>query len=268
MTNSFSTFSYLMILSFKSNLVYSKKVILQLMQSVFAIYAFTFVWIAVKNAGGSATDISLEQLISYTVTSNIIVSLLPNGFISKLYESDINSGDISIKILRPVGIDIIYLSTTLGVICAKFITNALPLIVLSIIFNMLSFPNSIFVWSMYLFSFIMGFIIALLIDYIMGYLCFWVYKGNNIRHFIESVFSAFSGQIIPLNLLPSFFIVFSLLSPVRLIFYDPISILIGNMNISDYSNYLLRLFIWLVLLVGSTILLGKLSQKKLFVQGG
>ena len=88
------------------------------------------------------------------------------------------------------------------------------------------------------------------------------------QHLIEALFMAFSGQVIPLFLLPEWFQEISVFLPVGLVYEDPISILLNLIPEEQWGMIYLRESLWIGGLFCMAVFLGRITRRRVFVQGG
>jgi ABC-2 type transport system permease protein len=246
---------------------YGKRVVLELLQTLFAVYAFVYVWTSLQADGKTGTA-SLESLITYTVLSQLLSALLPTDLIARLFESDISTGNVTHKLLRPISMPAVAVATFIGTVAASFLLRTIPIFIGSLFFVTIELPKSAVSWAAFLILMTSGIIISILMDLLSGYLCFWIFQGRYIRHFFEALFILFSGRFVPLSLLPSWFQTVSYWVPTRVILNDPISVFTGIVPPEQYGATLLRSGAWLVGLFLIVVSLHRAGLKRVFVQGG
>lgn len=262
-----STFLQYIKLGSKSQLIYTKRLYFQVVQAFFSLIAFAFVWISLDKIG-LVQDLTLSQLILFTIISNAITLVIPRNNVSFSYEQDIRMGNIVTKLLKPFPVDFMYFGDTIGSLFTLFITNVIPFVVVALLFRVSLVSITVSSFMVFMVAMILGIIVYFLIDNLAGYLCFWVHLGTSVRHLFEAMMMTFSGRIIPIVLMPLWFGEISKYTPARLVYNDPISIITGIMPKEEYGEYFVRVFIWVVVLLALREILRFASQRKIYAQGG
>lgn len=258
---------YLVWLEFRVRMAYRNRVLFGILQSIFALFAFVFVWKALKDAG-LVQQASLESLVTYSVLATFINSVLPTELIARKFEMDIGSGDVSYKILRPLSISNIAIATSLGTLLSSFFISVLPVALSALLIQNIIFPMDFLTLFVFFLLMVLGIVISIQMDLLAGYLCFWIFQGRYVRHFFEAITTAFSGRFVPLALLPAWFVTVSTWFPARFIYYDPIAVYSGLTPPVEYGAVLLRSLAWVGGLGLFLVILNHRAMKKIFVQGG
>lgn len=258
---------YLVWIEFRVRMAYRNRVLFGILQSIFALFAFVFVWKSLKDAG-LAQQASLQSLITYSVLSTFINAALPTELIARKFEMDVASGDVSHKILRPLSMSSIAIATSLGALLSFFVISILPVVSSALFIQNIVFPGDLVTLFVFFLLMVLGIVISIQLDLLAGYLCFWIFQGRYVRHFFEAITTAFSGRFVPLALLPAWFVAISAWFPMRFIYYDPISVYSGLILPVEYGGVLLRSLSWVGALSLFLILLNNRAMRKIFVQGG
>lgn len=258
---------YLVWIEFRVRMAYRNRVLFGILQSIFALFAFVFVWKALKDAG-LVQQASLESLITYSVLSTFINAALPTELIARKFEMDVASGDVSNKILRPLSISSIAVATSLGALLSFMMISILPVALSALLIQNILFPKDFVTLFVFFILMLFGIVISIQLDLLAGYLCFWIFQGRYVRHFFEAITTAFSGRFVPLALLPAWFITLSTWFPMRFIYYDPISVFSGLILPAEYGGVLLRSLSWVCILSLFLVILNIRAMRKIFVQGG
>lgn len=252
----------------RTQLAYRGRVLFEIVQPIITLYAFVYVWSAVTQAG-AATGITLNSLITYTVVATFLSLALPGDIISRLFERDITTGDIGHKVIRPLSFTASYVATALGTMATAVLFKATPiLLVAPLLARNLVLPASSGPWLMFGYMVLVGAAIVILLDLLIGYLCFWLFQGRYVRYLFEALFAIFSGQFVPLALLPDWVEAISLWTPTRLVYNDPISVFTGVIGPAEYGGLLMRSTLWLILLWVCIDRLHRAATRRIFTQGG
>jgi ABC-2 type transport system permease protein len=106
-----------------------------------------------------------------------------------------------------------------------------------------------------------------LINYAMGLIAFWYLRGwqNTILWTLNRLFS---GATIPLWFFPSVLVTISNFLPLRLMYFVPISVYLGQVTPIDCLNLILQQFLWIGILYLLTKVVWRTAINKLVIQGG
>lgn len=251
----------------KTSMVYNKRVLMQMIRTLAGFAAMIFVWKALI-ANGIRMNVTLDTLILYSVLSTVISCLVQTNAISGFFQSELISGSIAVRLMRPVSMEAMSIANVIGYSINGLIVYGLTFAVAVSFFIRVS-PDITFLSVLaFLGCLFMGCAVFMLIDFICAYICFYIHKGSTIEHLIEAIFMAFSGQVIPLFLLPEWFGNISMFLPVRMVYEEPISILLGITPQEQWGGVFLREAVWIVVLLAVTLVMKSMTRRKVFVQGG
>lgn len=251
----------------KTSMVYNKRVLLQIIRSLLCFIAMVSVWTALIS-NGIRSDVSLDTLILYSVLSTLISCIVQTNAIAKFFQDELISGNIAVRVIRPVSVEAMAVANVIGYSITGLILYGLTFLIAVSLFIRVSIPITPASAAAFAGCLLLGCIVFMLIDFICAYLCFYIHKGSTVEHLIEAVFMAFSGQIIPLFLLPDWFSGISMYLPVRMVYEEPISILLGITRPEAWGSVFLREFIWIGILFLIVCAFRYSIRRKIFVQGG
>lgn len=251
----------------KTSMVYNKRVLLQIIRTLVGFAAMVFVWKALI-ANGIRTDVTLDTLILYTVLSTVISCVVQTNAIASFFQGELISGNIAVRLTRPVSMEAMSIANVIGYSINGLIVYGLTFVVAVSFFIRITVDITFMSVLAFLGCLFMGCAVFMLIDFICAYICFYIHKGSTIEHFVEAIFMAFSGQVIPLFLLPDWFGNISMFLPVRMVYEEPISILLGITPQEEWGGVFLREAIWIAALFIVTFILKNATRRKVFVQGG
>ena len=162
-----------------------------------------------------------------------------------------------------------YLAMSIGMILSSIVRKSLPiLLICALAIGRPALAYTPAAWGMFALLLGLGVAVGMLLDLFAGYLCFWIFQGRYVRHLFEAVFAIFSGQFIPLTLLPDWMKQLSYWMPVRLVYNDPIAVITGLTPPGEYGITLLRSALWLIGLVALGVAVHRLAIRRVVIQGG
>lgn len=171
---------------FLSSLIYLPVTIL--------IYYFLFRYV-IQNGGDF--PMSLREVLTYYTVVLFIHATISHSMAEVYYVfRDINEGNLDLWLIRPVSYPWMRYFRSLGSVC--LMVPAGLLFLLAVFFgrfrmgNILAFIGSVF----------LGFTLLFAVMFLLGSLTFWLKSVLTLRDIFWYVLSFFSGEILPLNLLP------------------------------------------------------------------
>ncbi|HEX6085963.1 MAG TPA: ABC-2 family transporter protein [Thermoanaerobaculia bacterium] len=158
--------------------------------------------------------------------------------------NDINQGTLDVYLTRPISFGPFVFFRSLGAPLVEIVIG-LPFFVLFSFALGLPFPRDPLVVAAFLVSVLAGFTILFLIQFLIGTLTFWFERIFGIRDMIFSVFMLFSGQLIPISVLPKPLAALSSWLPFEGIYYVPGTIYAHGVLGPDVTLHLARQFVWI-----------------------
>jgi ABC-2 type transport system permease protein len=205
------------------------------------------VWTSIANQKGSVNGFTANDFITYymlllicdQVTSNIVIHTF--GY-------KIQDGSLSGELIRPIH---------------PMLTNAL---VNNIAFKALTIMGLTPIWIILYFLFrpdfssvtVSGILLAvpaMLMAFFMGFLlsatitvlAFWTTRVYSIHEFYFALILLFSGQFVPLPLMPKVIQDIAQYLPFQLLIYYPIQLIQGNLSTQQIVQGYVMVFIWLAI---------------------
>jgi viologen exporter family transport system permease protein len=181
--------------------------------------------------------------------------------------SDINKGNLDIYLVRPLRFGPFVFCRSLGT----------PLLEIAIgipFFYAFSWALSLpvqrdpLVLLAFVASVSAGYVILFLVQFMIGTLTFWMERIFGIRDMIFSVFMLFSGQLIPISVLPDWVVSASRYLPFEGIYFIPSMIYTQGGSGVDTAGYLLRQAAWIAVLGMAATLAWSRGIARYASQGG
>jgi len=205
------------------------------------------VWTSIANTKGDVNGFTANDFITYymvllicdQVTSNTII--FTTGY-------KIQDGTLSGELIRPIH---------------PILTNAL---VNNIAFKALTILGLVPIWVILFFAFkpdfsgvtlngilisipamILGFFINYLISAAVTSLAFWTTRSHSVHEFYYALILLFSGQFVPLSLMPKIIQEIAQYLPFQLLMYFPIQSILGKLSAGQIVQGYVMGGVWLVL---------------------
>jgi len=256
--------------AFKESLAYRVEYFMGITQSLFLLLVQLYLWRALLGQSEQAsTDmgvITLNEMTTYVLMSTIIATLIYSNVILNINDR-IRNGQISMDLIKPVNFKTYMFCNMIGRSFFNFLFQLLPVLAIGLIFIGIDYPS---MQNLLLFcvTLVNAIIIMFLIQYSLGLLAFWYMSMWQVEMLLWTLIRLFSGQWIPLWFFPKILVNISNFLPFRLMYFVPISIYLGKVELVDSMYLLIQQLIWIVVLFGMTRLMWRAAIKKLVIQGG
>jgi len=204
------------------------------------------VWTSIANAKGNVNGFTANDFITYYMTL-LIVDQITSNIVIHTFGYKIQDGSLSGELIRPIH---------------PMLTNAL---VNNIAFKALTIMGLIPVWIVLFFLFkpdfsqvalsgilvaapvmILGFFISYLLSAAITALAFWTTRVYSIHEFYYALILLFSGQFVPLTLMPKLVQDIAQYLPFQLFIYFPIQVILGKLSPAQITQGYVMAGIWLV----------------------
>lgn len=256
-------------MQFKGELQYRAKAISGIMTQFFWGIMYICLYSAfMKN--GIVNGFTLSQMTSYVWLGQAFFALRYVG-IGKNVGSEISSGNVCYKFVKPINLYNLWFAEYAGEKLAATLLRFAPIIIISALlpsgFN-LGLPVSFVAFLLFLISLVLGLLMAVTLSMFAVNIIFKTLSERGATSIVLTICGLLGGSCIPLPLLPmSIQNVLNYL-PFRFVSDLPFRIYIGNISTNQALIFIGIAIAWLVVL----ILLGKLllrqSLKKTVIQGG
>jgi ABC-2 type transport system permease protein len=204
------------------------------------------VWTSIANAKGDVNGFTANDFITYYMTL-LIVDQITSNIVIHTFGYKIQDGSLSGELIRPIH---------------PMLTNAL---VNNIAFKALTIMGLIPVWIVLFFLFkpdfsqvalsgilvaapvmILGFFISYLLSAAITALAFWTTRVYSIHEFYFALILLFSGQFVPLTLMPKLVQDIAQYLPFQLFIYFPIQVILGKLSSAQITQGYVMAGVWLV----------------------
>lgn len=203
------------------------------------------VWTSIANSKGSVSGLTANDFVTYYMTL-LIVDQVTSNIVIHTFAFKVQDGSLSGELVRPIH---------------PMLTNAL---VNNIAFKMLTIMGFIPVWTVLFFLYkpdfssvtaasvllaipamIIGFFVGFLLSASVTSLAFWTTRVYSIHEFYYALILLFSGQFVPLTLMPKVIQDIAQFLPFQLLIYFPIQLILGRLSPAQISQGFLVGIVWL-----------------------
>ena len=225
---------------------YRANLLMYLMYWLVSPIIYLAVWTSIANAKGSVNGFTANDFASYYMTL-LIVDQITSNIVIHTFAYKIQDGTLAGELIRPIH---------------PMLTNAL---VNNIAFKMLTILGFIPIWIILFFLFkpdysgatlvgvllaipmmLMGFLIGYLLTATITSLAFWTTRVYSIHEFYFALTLLFSGQFVPLTLMPKIVQNIAQYLPFRFQLYHPIQLILGKLSTAQIIQGYIAAGIWLL----------------------
>ena len=228
---------------------YRANLIMYLLYWLVSPIIYLAVWTSIANSKGSVNGFTANDFVTYYMTL-LIVDQVTSNIVIHTFAYKVQDGTLSGELIRPIH---------------PMLTNAL---VNNIAFKALTIIGFIPVWIILFFLYkpdyshltltgilvaipamIMGFLVGFLLSAAITSLAFWTTRVYSIHEFYYAMILLFSGQFVPLPLMPKLIQDVAQYLPFQLLIYFPIQLILGKLSNAQIIQGYVVGTIWLVVAI-------------------
>ena len=230
-----------------------------------------YLWKTVfANTGGTLLGFTFSDMVVFIFLSNATRFLIHSEATYTVAE-EIMEGSISMRLIKPVRLDLSLMFTDLGGTILTFLLIFIPMLIGIEIYRYVEFG----VWMispvkilLFLFSASLSFLVNFYFDLCFGFMAFFLKNLWGFSILKQSMVNFLSGSMIPLDFLPKIFADPIKLMPFASISYTPVMIFMGKYSGSTMVNAIILQLFWVVILYLISSLIFSIAKRYLSVQGG
>lgn len=233
---------------------------------VFILFVQLFLWNNILSHN-QIQNISHNDFMAYIYFSFVLRVVFSNSIPFQI-NSDYQKGNIAIYLVRPISYSAYLYFKDIGKVIFKFLCLLFPCIMVMYYFDMINInfiDTRIF---FFLLSILIGNILNFSVNYFIGIISFIAKSSIGLYMLYSSLGSFFSGTLIPLFMFPSTLRVISYILPFRYIYYSPLSVILELKDSTFYYKIILIQFLYCIVITSTILVLGKMINKRLDIQGG
>lgn len=203
------------------------------------------VWTSIANAKGSVSGFTANDFITYYMTL-IICDQLTSNILIHIFAYKIQDGTLSGELIKPIHP---VLTNSLVVSVANKALNILVLIPVWIVlffifkpdFGNVTIQNILLALPVMAFAFLIGYLLSATITA----LAFWTTRVYSIHEFYFALVLLFSGQFVPLPLMPQLIQDIAQYLPFQLLLYFPVQVILGKLSTGQIILGYVMAGVWL-----------------------
>lgn len=246
-TNKFIKYWALFRISFKDLLVWGWEAVLSsFMLMLYAVIAI-IVWIAIYSFTGvkSINGVDLTSTIIYFAIISALMPFLSWSNIVDRLSADIRDGSIGSSLIRPMPY---YFKIFFEDMSSGVFNLIISIAVITLVIYLGRLTPGAYVGAMFVFYFIIGFLIAELLGFIVGSLAIYLTDIYGIMVSINWMVTIIGGGMIPLVFFPAFIEKALLLTPFPFLAFVPAATLSGVISIGEAFSLAVIGLAWLAAL--------------------
>lgn len=268
MFESISKYRAILRVGFKQELAYKSDYIGALVFRLLSSFVMIFVWITVfANTGATAIGgFTLTEMYLYFFLVNALVIFTYNNTPSYSMQNDVQSGNITTSLIRPLGYPTQVFFNTLAINSLGLLSIVLPSMAIIIVIGHIAVSPMAF--AFFIAEILLAYAITTLLSFIIGTLSVYFINIWGLISVTNAVYFLLGGGVMPLNLLPSWASGILLLLPSQLSLYAPAATLLGMLSESSMVQSIAVGAVWAVALFVFSIVWWRMASKKITSAGG
>jgi ABC-2 type transport system permease protein len=228
---------------------YRANLIMYLLYWLVSPIIYLAVWTSIANSKGSVSGFTANDFVTYYMTL-LVVDQITSNIVIHTFAYKVQDGTLAGELIRPIH---------------PMLTNAL---VNNIAFKALTIIGFIPIWIILFFLYrpdyshltltgiliaipamIMGFLVGFLLSAAITSLAFWTTRVYSIHEFYYAMILLFSGQFVPLPLMPKLIQDVAQYLPFQLLIYFPIQLILGKLSSAQIIQGYVVGTIWLLVAI-------------------
>lgn len=207
------------------------------------------VWTSIANSKGSVNGFTANDFITYYMTL-LFVDQITSNIIIHTFAYKIQDGSLSNELIRPIHPMLTNALVNNIAFKVLFILGLIPIwIVLALLFK----PDFASVTGQGILlavpAMILGFFIGFLLSAAITSLAFWTTRVYSIHEFYFALILLFSGQFVPLTLMPQVIQNIAQYMPFQMLMYFPIQVILGKLSTAQIVQGYIVAIVWLILAI-------------------
>lgn len=226
------------------------------------------VWSAICGFTGDIGPYTLKKMLAYQLLIQAIMSGTGAVYAVNYHVwSDINHGDLSLYLARPIDYQLARLCTEIGNVFLPLCSQLMAFLIAAMY---LGLPVAVdpHTWMLFAISLCMGFVVAYHLQFLIGSLTFWTEAIFGFRDLIVTGSLLLSGGLIPITLMPTTLRCLSTALPFQATLYTPASLLLDGLGASEVYRLLAIQASWLIGFTVLSRIVWALGVRRYEAQGG
>ena len=260
-------FWHLVKLSFKQQLVYRMAMWAGLATNLFFGLLRAVLLIALYGQRGEVNGLTLLGAITYVAVTQSMLTFL-SLFASMDLTTAIYTGTIGSDLLKPVPFFVYWLARDFGKSLVNLIGRGVIFMLLFGLFYPIIVPQGLGNWIILSISLLLSWVLSFSWRYLTSLAAFWTPDARGVLRISMTVMQLLSGFIMPLALLPDWFVSLAHLTPFPAMVNTSVEIYIGTVQGTQVWNALFIQLVWAAVVILAGELVFRAGIRRLVIQGG
>lgn len=225
---------------------YRANLLMYLLYWLVSPVVYLAVWTSIARTQGSVSGLTANDFVTYYMTL-LIIDQLTTDITIHIFAYKVQDGSLSNELIRPI--HPLLTNTLVNNIAFKALTF-IALIPVWLVLWLLFQPDfSAVTWQGLLLALpavILGFAIGFLLSATISCVSFWTTRVWSLYEFYSGLSVLFSGQFVPLQLMPRAIQEIARYLPFQLFKYFPIQLVLGRLSTAEILQGYLMDLIWLI----------------------
>lgn len=229
-------------------LTYRLNFIVWRIRNVFQLITTYFFWNAVVPTSTSFAGYNHALIITYVLGANYINSLV---FSSKSggIGGEINDGNLSNFLVRPINYFFYWASRDTGDKLMNILFATGEFIIFYLLFHpTIFFQSNSFILFSTIMALFFAIVLAFLFNFLLGFIAFWSPEVWAPRFIFTIIIGFFAGGFFPLSILPKFWYILIMATPLPYMQYFPMQLYVGKIGGLELIIEMLVSIFWVVAL--------------------
>jgi ABC-2 type transport system permease protein len=227
---------------------YRANLLMYLLYWLVSPVVYLSVWVAIAENNGSVNGLTVNDFITYYLTL-LIVQQFTSEITIHILAYKIQDGTLSGELLRPI--HPILTQTLVNNLAFKALTFIVLIPVWIVLYFLFRPDYSAVTWQSLILAIpalILGFLINFFFGATITSLAFWTTRVYSLSEFFYALAVLFSGQFVPLTLMPDFIQSVAKFLPFQFTIYFPIQIILNQVPEESILSSFIIGFAWLIVL--------------------
>lgn len=231
--------------SLQTSFAYRTNFFAMLVSEGLSLLIMVYLWLSIYHQGNQIGAYSLNDLIFYYLFSKMVILVISSQDFAREIATTIRDGNFSAYMTKPI-------SFFWQMVSANAANGAQRLIIFAAIASLLfiSFLNlpefSPVKILVFIAAFAVAYAIFILINFIIGVTIFFVGYVSGLNFLMFGIASFFSGRLVPLDMLPPFYLKLASWLPFQYVVYVPTALATGKISVDQALAKILYGFFWIV----------------------
>ena len=254
--------------SFQKQVTYRFDCFVGIVNGFLYVFIFTSLWKALYSQFDTTmhNGYTLIAIVTYAVL--VMAVRISFTMDDSIIYRKVMDGSISMELVRPTSFFFMNLAENVGHSLFHMMARTVPIVLISVFLFDIYIPFEVQRFLAFIVSFIAGYILVSMMNFVAGLLAFWFIEIFPFLLFKYAFYTFFSGGVVPIDFFPEFLKPLVNFLPFQYMLYFPTTILIGRASLAEARSIIIAQLIWIVIMGGICVIMWSAGKKKLIIQGG